>query len=511
MQGVTKRFPGVVALDGVDFTVRAGEVHALMGENGAGKSTLLKVLTGVYPGDSGTITLDGQAIRPRSTGESQALGISAVYQEVNLIPHLSVAENVLLGRLPRKWGRIDWPTVRRRAEAALARLGLTLDVSRPLSSYSIALQQMTAIARALDVDAKLLILDEPTSSLDSDEVERLFSLMDRLKAQGLGIVFVTHFLDQVYRVSDRITVLRNGQLVGAYAANALPRGELVARMMGRSLQEVEAMRQTGARSDAERKAVTPFLTASRLGKRGSIEPFNLQVAAGEVLGLAGLLGSGRTEIARLLFGLDHPDTGELRLDGQPVRFSSPRAALDARFGFCPEDRKTDGIVPELSVRENIILALQARRGILRRLSDAAQAELADKYIRALRIATPDSERAIKNLSGGNQQKAILARWLAADPRFLILDEPTRGIDVGAKAEIEALVRNLCEEGVAILFISSELDELVRNTQRVLVLRDRRQVAELIGAQVNEPAIMSAIAGEAAPAPAGEATGGASVA
>jgi len=491
LRGVTKQFPGVRALSGVDFTVRAGEVHALMGENGAGKSTLIKVLTGVHRPDAGEITFDGRRIQPRSPRDAQALGISTVYQEVNLIPHLSVAENIILGREPMRWGRIDWRRARERANAAMARLGIRVDVSQSLSSYSIAIQQMIAIARALDISAKLLILDEPTSSLDAGEVQTLFSVMRRLKEDGLGIVFVTHFIDQVYQVADRITVLRNGELVGEFEAKELSRISLVARMLGRDPAEVEAMS-----AQRERRAVAaeePFMRVRGLGRRGALSPIDLEVREGEVLGLAGLLGSGRTETARLLFGADRADQGQVTIDGKPVSLSSPRRAIAYGIGFCPEDRKSEGIIPDLSVRENIILALQARRGALRCLSRQRQAELANHYIRALRIATPDAEKRISELSGGTQQKAIVARWLAANPRLLILDEPTRGIDVGTKAEIEKLVLSLCAEGRAVLFISSELEEVVRASNRVAVLRDRRKVAELSGADLDEAAVMRAIA------------------
>jgi simple sugar transport system ATP-binding protein len=491
-RAVEKVFPGVRALDGVDFTLRRSEIHALLGENGAGKSTLIKVLTGVYRRSGGTILLDGQPINPASTGEAQQLGISTVYQEVNLIPGLSVAENLFLGRQPRKWGGlIDWRSMRRRAQEAMARLNLNIDVTRPLDSQPIAIQQMVAIARAVDVSAKVLILDEPTSSLDRDEVARLFDVMRRLKAQGMGIVFVTHFLDQVYAVSDRITVLRNGKLVGAYDAAALPRLDLISKMIGRDAREVEAHHTADEAKAVEGKP--PFLSAKKLGKRGSIEPFDLDLRPGEVVGLAGLLGSGRTETARLLFGIDRPDSGELTIDGVATTLRTPRQAVDRKLAFCPEDRKAAAIIPDLSIRENIVLALQARRGWLRRLSRRRQDEIADKYIKALRIATPDAEKPIKLLSGGNQQKAILARWLLTEPRLLILDEPTRGIDVGAKFEIAKLIDSLCAEGMSLLFISSELEEVVRSCRRVIVLRDRHQVGELTGERISEQNIMSTIA------------------
>jgi len=493
MTGITKTFPGVRALDGVDFTLAAGEVHALMGENGAGKSTLIKVLTGVYPRDAGSIRFGGGEIHPRSPLQAQHLGISTVYQEVNLIGDLSVAENVYLGRQPRRFGAIAWGEMRRRARQALSRLDLDLDVARPLSSYSIAIQQMVAIARALDVSARLLILDEPTSSLDRRETDRLFDVMRRLRGEGMGILFITHFLDQVYEVSDRITVLRNGRLVGQYAAGGLPRIELIAHMIGQEAEQVRAM-TARRRRDRPAPRGEPLLAARGLGRRGAVEPFDLDIHAGEVLGLAGLLGSGRTETARLLFGLDRADGGTIRIGGREVVVKGPARAIACGLGFCPEDRKADGIIPDLSVRENIVLVVQSRRGWLRRLSRARQDEIAGRYIRALRIAPPDADRPMKFLSGGNQQKAILARWLAAEPRLLLLDEPTRGIDVGAKFEIARLVEQLCADGVAVVFISSELEEVVQSSHRVAVLRDRRKVGELSGEEISARRIMEVIAG-----------------
>jgi len=492
MTGIRKTFPGVVALDDVDFTLRAGEVHALMGENGAGKSTLIKVLTGVYPRDAGRIRLAGRDIHPRSPLQAQHLGISTVYQEVNLIGGLSVAENIFLGRQPRRLGVIDWRAMRRGARDALARLELDLDVNRPLSGYSIAIQQMVAIARALDVSARLLILDEPTSSLDARETARLFDVMRRLRDDGIGILFITHFLEQVYEVAGRITVLRNGRLVGQYVTADLPRIELIARMIGRDAEEVSAL--DGARpAGRPAPAGPPLLRAVGLGREGAVEPMDLEIRAGEVLGLAGLLGSGRTETARLLFGLDARDSGRIEVNGRGAWLWGPRRAIRRGLGFCPEDRKADGIIGDLSVRENIALVVQGRRGWFRRLSARRQNEIADRYIRALRIATPDAEKPMGDLSGGNQQKAILARWLAAEPRLLILDEPTRGIDVGAKFEIARLVESLCADGVAVVFISSELEEVVQSSHRVAVLRDRRKLGELAGEQVQVSAIMKAIA------------------
>jgi galactofuranose transport system ATP-binding protein len=490
--GLSKSFPGVKALDAVDLTVRAGEIHALMGENGAGKSTLIKVVTGVFPRDAGETRLEGQTIAPKSPREAESLGISTVYQEVNLIPHLSVAENIGLGRQPTWLGTIRWKAIRRRARAALARLDIPLDVNRQLSSYSIAIQQMVAIARALDISAKLLILDEPTSSLDKTEVKELFGKLRKLREDGLGIIFITHFLDQVYEISDLITVLRNGSRVGCFATRELPRIKLVSHMIGKAVQQVEALEQKRA-STATIRSDVPMLEARALGKKGSVQPLDLNIRPGEVVGLAGLLGSGRTETARLLFGVDRPDQGTILIKDRVAKLKSPRAAIRHRIALTPEDRKAAGIIPSLTVRENIVLALQASRGSWRRLPVPEQEKLADRFIQSLDIKTPSREQIVRNLSGGNQQKVLLARWLATEPKLFILDEPTRGIDVGAKAEVEKLIQSLRQEGLAVLFISSELEEIVRQSQRVVVLRDRRKVGELAEGEISEEAIVESIA------------------
>lgn len=493
IRGLSKSFPGVKALQAVDFTVRRGEIHALMGENGAGKSTLIKVLTGVHPRDSGTIRFDGTEIDPPSPKAAELLGVSTVYQEVNLIPHRSVAENICLGRQPTRFGLIRWRAVARRAEAALARVDLKLDVSQPLFGCSIAVQQLIAIARALDISAKLLVLDEPTSSLDEQEVKEFFSVIRKLRSEGMGIIFVTHFLDQVYAISDRITVLRDGRFVGDYETSKLPKVELVSRMIGKDIAQLEAVRQEVDRSEPERGRET-FIEVRNFGRNGSIAPIDMTVGKGEIVGLAGLLGSGRTETARLLFGVDRPQTGEMLVEGRKVTLHAPRQAIREGFAFTPEDRKVEGIVPHLSVRENIILAMQARQGIMETIPRSRQEEIAGKFIKALGIRTPGPEQAVMNLSGGNQQKVLLARWLATEPRFLILDEPTRGIDVGAKVEIEKLMHSLRAEGMSILFISSELEEVVRDSQRVIVLRDRAKAGELVGEEISQRAIMGMIAG-----------------
>ncbi|TMR21416.1 sugar ABC transporter ATP-binding protein [Nonomuraea turkmeniaca] len=472
MGGIGKQFPGVKALDGVDLRLLPGEVHALMGENGAGKSTLIKVLTGVYPADAGTIELGGAPVAFGSPLEAQQAGISTVYQEVNLCTNLSVAENIFIGREPRRFGRIDWKRMRARAKKLLSRLELSLDVSAPLSTYSLAIQQMVAIARAIDVEARVLILDEPTSSLDAGEVEQLFRVMRRLKEEGIAILFVSHFLDQIYEISDRMTILRNGTLVGEYLTRELSQVQLVAKMIGQELAALERLHGEAKVFDR------PLIEARELGRTGAIEPFSMTIHEGEVVGLAGLLGSGRTEIARLLFGADHAGSGEIVVSGSVTSLRTPRAAMGHKIAFCSENRKADGLIPDLTVRENIILALQATRGWTRPVPREQQDELVGKYIKALKISPPNPEHLVRNLSGGNQQKVLLARWLILEPRLLILDEPTRGIDVGAKTEIQRLVAELSDGGMAVLFISAELEEVLRLSHKVGVLRDRRLVAEL---------------------------------
>ncbi|MDR8411627.1 sugar ABC transporter ATP-binding protein [Nonomuraea sp. 3-1Str] len=472
MSGIGKQFPGVRALDGVDLRLLPGEVHALMGENGAGKSTLIKVLTGVHSADTGTIELAGRTVSFAGPLEAQQAGISTVYQEVNLCANLSVAENIFIGREPRRRGRIDWKRMRARAAELLNRLELDIDVSAPLSSYSLALQQMVAIARAIDVEARVLILDEPTSSLDAGEVGQLFRVMRRLKEEGIAILFVSHFLDQIYEISDRMTILRNGRLVGEYLTSELSQVGLVAKMIGQELAELERLHGEARTFDR------PLVEARELGRAGAVEPFTLTIHEGEVVGLAGLLGSGRTEIARLLFGADHATSGEVAVGGETAALRTPRAAMAHRIAFCSENRKRDGLIPDLTVRENIVLALQATRGWTRPVPRDQQDELVSRYIKALKISPPNPDHLVRNLSGGNQQKVVLARWLILEPRLLILDEPTRGIDVGAKAEIQRLVAELSGGGMAVLFISAELEEVLRLSHRVGVLRDRRLVADL---------------------------------
>lgn len=490
-QQLRKSFAGIPALQDVDFTMYPGEVHAVLGENGAGKSTLIKLITGVYRRDAGTIKLEGRDIDPKSPRDAQELGISTVYQEINLIPTMSVAENIYLGRQPMRRGIVDMGAINRGAKALLETFNIDIDVSRTLSSCSIAVQQLVAIARGVDMSAKVLILDEPTSSLDAGEVQILFGVIRQLTSRGIGILLITHFLDQVYEISDRITVLRNGRKISEHRTSELPRMQLISEMLGKEMkQELEE----GKSGDGSEIAARPlFIDVKGFSKRGVLAPFDLQVRQGEIVGLAGLLGAGRTETALLLFGVMKSEHGQARVKGVPVSLNSPRDAVRRGFAMLPEDRKVEGIIGELTVRENIILAIQAKLGWLRRISTRRQEELADEMIKALHIATPDSRKRVQELSGGNQQKVILARWLVSNPEFLILDEPTRGIDVGAHAEIISIIKRLCKQGMALLVISSELAELVDYSDRVIVLRDRKQVGELTGEDISQAAIMQAIA------------------
>ncbi len=492
IRGLSRSFPGVKALDAVDFTLRKGEIHALMGENGAGKSTLIKVLTGVYKKNSGSVKLEGKDFEASSPMDAASKGISTVYQEINLLPNLSVAENIFIGRQPMKGFNIDWKAINMNARNALARLDIDMDVTRPLSSFSTAIQQMVAIARALDTKAKILILDEPTSSLDMTECKNLFATMQKLKESGISIIFITHFLDQVYETSDRITVLRNGQFIGEFKTADLPRFQLISKMLGKDLEQEIVSSGKPVDVHSEKK---PFMALNNVERKGVIFPFDLKMHEGEVLGLAGLLGSGRTEMAKLLFGVDKPTGGTVEIDDSPVTINSPKQAISHSIAFCPEDRKTEGIIPDLTVRENIVLPLQANRGFFRGLSRKEQEKITDRYIDLLKIKVSGREQKVGTLSGGNQQKVILARWMAMNPRLLILDEPTRGIDVGAKAEIEKLIFRLREEGRSVLFISSELEEIVHICSRVAILKDRRKLGEISGEAISEEKIMATLAQE----------------
>ncbi len=493
MRGIEKIFPGVHALQDVDFTLREGEIHALMGENGAGKSTLIKVLTGVHEKDGGEIYLKGheKAVSIRSPQDAQNLGISTVYQEITLCPNLTVAENMYIGRT--KGIAQNWKKMNTGADKILKSLGIPAKATQQLSTCSIAIQQMVAIARAVDMECKVLILDEPTSSLDESEVETLFGLMRDLKARGVGIIFVTHFLDQVYAVSDRITVLRDGRLVGEYEIANLPRVQLVSKMLGKEMDDMSDIKSESKAYDSKDSSA-PVFEAEGLVSNAGIKPFDFHIHKGEVNGFTGLLGSGRSECVRAIFGADHVTGGTVRMDGKPVKITKPIDAMKHGIAYLPEDRKLDGIVGDLSVRENIILALQVKRGFFHPFTRSEAEKMAQEYIKLLGIKTASADTPIKSLSGGNQQKVILARWLLTNPQYLILDEPTRGIDVGTKVEIQKLVLKLASEGMSVTFISSETDEMLRTCSRLIVMRDRRVVGEISGDGLTQANIMNTIAG-----------------
>lgn len=476
MKGISIQFPGVKALDDVDFRLFPGEVHAIMGENGAGKSTLIKALTGVYGIDAGTILVQGQSRRFSGTADAEAAGISTVYQEVNLCTNLSIGENLMLGHEQRGRLGINWRATHRVAHEALAQIGLgRLDTRAPLSSVSIAVQQLVAIARATVVNARVLILDEPTSSLDKTEVEVLFAIIRGLRDKGVAVLFVSHFLDQVYEISDRITVLRNGHLIGEALARDLPRTQMVEMMIGQAMSSLESLGSDTAGLDPDAPVV---LDVRDLRRAADVGPCAFVIRRGEVFGVAGLLGSGRTELARLLFAADRPDGGSVVLDGEEVSLTTPLRSLKSGIAHSTENRRDEGIIAALSVRDNITVSLQAMRGWMHKIPREEQDRLCEQYISALGIKTPSAETPVGSLSGGNQQKVLLARWLATEPKVLILDEPTRGIDVAAKAEIQSAVLDLARKGMSIVFISSEMDEVLRISHRVLVMRDRSQAAVL---------------------------------
>ena len=488
MRHIVKVFPGVRALNNVDFTLRKGEIHALMGENGAGKSTLIKVLTGVYQMDNGEIKVEGENISIHSPQDAQNNGISTVYQEITLCPNLTVAENMFIGR--ENSPVVNKRAREKRAAKLLEELGIPARSTQQLGSCSLAVQQMVAIARAVDMKCKVLILDEPTSSLDDKEVNMLFKLMRDLKSQGVGIIFVTHFLEQVYEVCDRITVLRNGELVGEYLIEDLPQVELVAKMIGKELDELSSLSEFEEKHQEHGEV---FYEATGLSSSDAL-PFDFTIHKGEVNGFTGLLGSGRSESVRAIFGADKVTGGKVKIKGEEVKVSKPLDAMKHGIGYLAEDRKRDGIIAELSVRENIILALQVMKGFFKPISRSEAEAFADEYIKVLNIKTASKETPIGSLSGGNQQKVILARWLLTHPDYLILDEPTRGIDVGTKLEIQKLVLKLAEDGVSVTFISSEVEEMLRTCSRLIVMRDRHIVGELKGADLNQAQVMKTIAG-----------------
>ena len=489
IKGLEKTFPGVRALKGVNLTVNKGEIHALMGENGAGKSTLIKVLTGIYQKNGGTICFDGEEINARTPIEANEKGISTIYQELNLVLFQTVYENLFLGREPRtKFGSIDRKAMISEAKRILEELGIEIDVTRPLKNYSTAIQQMVAIARAVSINAKLVIMDEPTSSLDTHEVQVLFRIIRQLKSKGISVIFISHKLDEIFEICDRLTVFKDGEYVGDYDIGELNQLKLISLMVGKDTVELERNKQgyefANAKVIAEMKDI-------RQGMR--LNGINIEIKQGEVVGLAGLLGSGRTELAQVLFGSGMPDNGEIFWWGEKAGIHSPADAIKKGMGFCTEDRKAEGIIPHLSVRENITIALLPKLNSFGFVKTKEQDEIVRSYIDRLKIKTPTPEQAICNLSGGNQQKVLLARWMCMNPKLMILDEPTRGIDVGAKAEIEQLIQEFSKSGISVLMISSEIAELERNCDRIIVMREGRVIGELAGDQISQDKVMETIA------------------
>ena len=489
IKGLEKTFPGVRALKGVNLTVNKGEIHALMGENGAGKSTLIKVLTGIYQQNGGTICFDGEEINAKTPIEANEKGISTIYQELNLVLFQTVYENLFLGREPRtKFGSIDRKAMISEAKRILEELGIEIDVTRPLKNYSTAIQQMVAIARAVSINAKLVIMDEPTSSLDTHEVQVLFRIIRQLKSKGISVIFISHKLDEIFEICDRLTVFKDGEYVGDYDIGELNQLKLISLMVGKDTVELERNKQgyefANAKVIAEMKDI-------RQGMR--LNGINIEIKQGEVVGLAGLLGSGRTELAQVLFGSGMPDNGEIFWWGEKAGIHSPADAIKKGMGFCTEDRKTEGIIPHLSVRENITIALLPKLNSFGFVKTKEQDEIVRSYIDRLKIKTPTPEQAICNLSGGNQQKVLLARWMCMNPKLMILDEPTRGIDVGAKAEIEQLIQEFSKSGISVLMISSEIAELERNCDRIIVMREGRVIGELAGDQISQDKVMETIA------------------
>ena len=481
MRGITKRFPGVTALDRVDFELEGGEVHVLLGENGAGKSTLIKMLSGAYRPDEGEILLDGEPVRIASAADAQSLGISTIYQEFNLVPELTVAENIFLGRQPRRFGLVDRRNMRAEARELLERIRVLVEPDETVSSLGVAQRQMVEIAKALSVNARILIMDEPTASLSGEEVERLFEIVRGLKEQRVGIVFISHHLDEVTEIGDRVTVLRDGRFVDRVPATT-DHAELVRMMVGRPIEDQYPRRRS--------ESGEVLLEVKNLSREGVLEDVALSVRAGEVVGIAGIVGAGRTELARAIFGADPVDSGEVWMEGHKIERATPREAKRRGIGFITEDRQGQGIVPPLSVAENLGLAsLEAntRVGLVDR---RGQRRRAVEMIEDLAVRTPGPEQEIRYLSGGNQQKVVIGKWLLADSRVLIMDEPTRGVDVGAKVEIYELMNELTQSGAGILMISSDLPEVLGMADRVLVMGGGRIQGELAVGEATQEKVMA---------------------
>jgi ribose transport system ATP-binding protein len=499
MEGITKAFGSAIALDRVDLTLQRREVHALVGENGAGKSTLVKIMTGAYHRDSGSLFLEGSPVDFDTPAEAQAAGVCAVHQEIHLLTHRTVAENVFLGREPRRFGFIEWRKMNDDTGALLAGLGLDIDPRATLGELNTARQQMVAIARGVSLGAKVLVLDEPTSSLSPREVSILYELVGRLKAQGTAIVYISHRFDELYAICDRVTVLRDGKLVSTQPLAGLERIDLICLMLGKSREALAAGTTSFGEHHVTRSAadgtagVAPVLRTESLVRGTKLRGVSLEVRPGEIVGVAGLLGSGRTETARAVFGAAPSEEGTVSIGGTRVDPRSPDDAIRAGVGFVSEDRKAEGIIPELSIRENLTLAALPTLTKFGIVSRSKQRALVERFMQRLGIKATSADQRIRELSGGNQQKVLLARWLCTQPKLLILDEPTRGIDIGAKGEIQHLVNELASGGLGVLMISSELEELVEGSMRVVVLRDGRNVAVLTGEGITQEAIIKAMA------------------
>ena len=505
ISGVDKAFSGVVALTSASIEIAPGDVHALIGQNGAGKSTLIKILTGVYRCDDGDISFDGRASSISSPREAQDAGISTIYQELNLVPLRSVTENVMMGYEPRSWGGlVRWGEAHRRTRAILSRFGIDVDVRAPLGTYPTAIQQLVAVARAISLNAKLVIMDEPTSSLDDREVDVLFGVVRSLKESGISVLYVSHYLDELFRICDRVTVMRDGRTVACRTIADTSKLELIADMLGRDVEDIEAAGMTdfggggsgtGTGTGGDGALGEMLLEAEGIATDRRLRNLDLSLSRGEIVGLGGLLGSGRTEAARALFGVDALSAGTITMLGAEGAPKSPAAAIAAGIGYLTEDRKAEGIVPEMSVRENLTLALLPKlTGPLGRVRSDREREIVESFIRALDIKTADMDQPVRELSGGNQQKVLLARWLATEPELLILDEPTRGVDVGAKLEIQSIVRRYVDKGFGVILISSEFEELVEGADRIVVLRDGTSVAVLTNPGITEDALVKSIAG-----------------
>ena len=493
---IGKRFPGVVALSDVDLALRAGEVHALVGENGAGKSTLIKVLTGVYSPDDGTLDYLGRRVHFGRPLDAQAAGISTVYQEVNLVPLQSVASNLYLGREPRnRFGLLDFRAMNAAATELLTSYGIRVDVTRPLRTLGMGVQQMVAVARAADTKARVVILDEPTSSLEPREVDTLFAIIERLRADGVAVLYVSHRLDELYRICDQVTVLRDGRLVHNGPMADLPRLKLVAMMLGRDLEEVRREGATKFEGEHTAERAAPVLEATGLTAKHRLDGVDVTVRPGEIVGLGGLLGAGRSETAMAIAGALPLDDGAVTVEGKRLRTGSVATAMRAGIVLLPEDRKADGILPDLSVRENIVLAALPRLSSAGLVSRRRQESIVDTFMKRLRIKAASPDQRVGELSGGNQQKVLLARLLCMQPKVLLLDEPTRGIDVGAKAEVQALVDELAKDGLGVVLISSEFDEVVEGSDAIVVLREGKVVTRLEGDEVSETALLAALAEE----------------